>query len=116
LLKFTGTLESKITFFYRPGARDLEMPALREAIRKLYLRLFPEEVPAVVSEQNEGPEDSEDPDDCDDPPAPPEHIQQPRAKMLDYKQQLSKLFDDALLNSLGAQPQVNTVFQCYFRI
>lgn len=39
---------------YTPGDEDFEMPQLREAIKDLYQRLFPEDVPPPISSQAAG--------------------------------------------------------------
>jgi hypothetical protein len=96
-----------------PSESDLEMPALRVAIRNTYERLFPDtelEPPAV---QHQMPEpsldrpipasDTED-EDC---PAEPEQPHLPPAKKLNYGEQVAKLFDQAL-KSKAVTNQVST--------
>jgi len=66
------------------------MPSLREAVRKTYERLFPEE-PSGTQEQEaviNVPVASDSDED--------EQDQQPQAKKCNYAEHVSKLFDEAL--------------------
>jgi hypothetical protein len=83
------------------------MPALREAIREIYMRLFPEPVVLAaltpMPEQNSDHEAASTYSDEDDPPL----TEELHAKKQDYRTKLSKMFDDALNAGLGASRQVN---------
>jgi hypothetical protein len=66
---------------YRPGEGDLEMPALREVVREVFLRLFPDE---GLPGQGQGADlDMEEEDEEDDDPG----------EELSYQQRLAKQFD-----------------------
>lgn len=83
------------------------MPALRVAIRETYERLF-RDPPTVREDPEEAAAVLETVEDEEDSPA-----EEPPVKKLNYGQQVSKLFDDALNASSAVSRQVR-VGQSYF--
>jgi len=95
---------------YNPRGSDLEMPQLRVAIRNTYERLFPE-VEQRQPEQNQESQvtiqsdsDSEEEEEEEDDPA--EETRQP-ARKLNYGEQVSKMFDDALNSTAVANQRIS---------
>jgi hypothetical protein len=90
---------------YSPTGSDLEMPQLRIAIRKTYERLFPEvEQPERNQEQQVNLHSVSDSEEEDDPAV---ETRQPPARKLNYGEQVSKMFDEALNDTVVANQGIS---------
>jgi hypothetical protein len=83
-----------LNYWFRPGAGDydLEMPKLRETIKDIFQRLFPEDLPLPVSDEDQAAGVS---------------ASTLQEEELTYQQKLTRLFDADLLKKDTPTSQVN---------
>jgi hypothetical protein len=81
---------------YSPTGSDLEMPQLRIAIRETYERLFPEVEQRRPERNQEQQVTLHSVSDSEEEDNPAEETRQPPARKLNYGEQVSKMFEEAL--------------------